>query len=139
MADLTTFKICAEKFNSLFPSFTNKIDFLKEFNNDKNCLKENANYKPIVECIEIMTNNAREAESRRNQQQVLMPILANAQKFQTREELVKYFEDDSFAFSLFCLTYATFFVEENKNERVDEIHKNITKLLSDVVTLLISE
>lgn len=62
MADLTTFKICAEKFNTLFPSFINKIDFLKEFNLNKDCLKENANYKPIIECIEIMTNNAREAE-----------------------------------------------------------------------------
>lgn len=139
MADLTTFKICAEKFNTLFPSFINKIDFLKEFNLNKDCLKENANYKPIIECIEIMTNNAREAESRRNQQQVLMPILADAQKCQSRAELVKYFEKDSFAFSLFCLTYATFFVEENKNERVDEIHKNITKLLSDVVDSLINE
>lgn len=139
MADLTIFKVCADKFETLFPTFTDKVNFLKEFNSSKECLKENTNYAPIIECIEIMTNNAREAESRRNQQQVLMPILANAQKQQTKAELVKHFQEDNFAFILFSLTYVTFFVEENKNERVDEIHKHITKLLLDVVNLLVSE
>lgn len=139
MTDLTTFKICVEKFNSLFPSFENKVDFLKEFNNNKECLKENLSYAPIIECIEIMSNNAREVESRKNQQQVLMPILANAQKYRTKSELIEHFKNDNFSFVLFCLTYVTFFVEENKNERMDEVHKHITKLLSDVVNLLINE
>lgn len=139
MSDLTTFKTCASMFINIFPSFIDKVNFLKEFNENKDCIKTKAEYAPILECVKIMTENAREPESRKNQQHVLMPILAKAQKCQTKNELYAYFEVDDFSFALFCLTYVTFFVEENKNERVDEIHKHITKLLTDVVNLLINE
>ncbi len=135
MTKINSFDECIVEFNKLLPTFDDKINFLKNCRDNSKFI-EDSKFYPIKDAISFFVANASQVETRKNQQQVLMPIVMKISQELNDDEIIDYFQKDNYQFSLFCITYVTFLTEESVNKHIDTYHKHIVEGLKKTVDQL---
>lgn len=116
-------------FNSVYPTFKDKINFLKELENNDNFIENHPNKDLLNESMELLVKNAKVAETRKMQQEFIMPILGMLFQRKPVEEVIKSFEQNPLNFTLFCITTLSFKFERTMKDHGETHHKNIIEVL----------
>lgn len=116
-------------FNSVYPTFKDKINFLKELENNDNFIENHPNKDLLNESMELLVKNAKVTETRKMQQEFIMPILGLLFQRKPVEEVIKSFEQNPLNFTLFCITTLSFKFERTMKDHGETYHKNIIEVL----------
>lgn len=116
-------------FNSVYPTFKDKINFLKELENNDNFIENHPNKDLLNESMELLVKNAKVTETRKMQQEFIMPILGLLFQRKPVEEVIKSFEQNPLNFTLFCITTLSFKFERTMKDHGETHHKNIIEVL----------
>lgn len=116
-------------FNSVYPTFKDKINFLKELENNDNFIENHLNKDLLNESMELLVKNAKVTETRKMQQEFIMPILGLLFQRKPVEEVIKSFEQNPLNFTLFCITTLSFKFERTMKDHGETHHKNIIEVL----------
>lgn len=135
MTNISSFDECVVEFDKLLPTFDDKVNFIKNCRDNQQFI-DNEKFSPIKSAINFLVANASETETRKNQQQVLMPIVMKISQDLNDDEIIHYFQQNNYQFSLFCITYVTFLTEESVNKHIDTYHKHIVECLKKTVEQL---
>lgn len=116
-------------FNSVYSTFEDKIGFLKELENNSNFIENHPHKDLLNESMELLVKNAKVTETRKMQQEYIMPILGMLFQRRPVEEVLKSFKDNPLNFTLFCITTLSFKFERTMKDHGETHHKNIIEVL----------
>lgn len=116
-------------FNSVYPSVRDKIDFLKKLESDSNFIENHPKKDLLNESMELLVENARVTETRKMQQEFIIPVLGMLFQRKPVEEVMKSFEENPLHFTLFCITALSFKFEKTMKDHGESHHKNIIEVL----------
>lgn len=116
-------------FQYIYPSFSDKIKFLKELNSSPDLLSNNKYRNLLEESMYLLVKNAKITETRKMQQKLILPILTKLFQHVPVDEVSKDFEKDQKSFAIFCITALSFKYESTMKSHGEEHHKNIIEVL----------
>lgn len=117
-------------FNSVYPSYEDKINFLKLLNNqNKDFIEQHEHKDKLLLAMNLLVENAREAETRKLQQQFIMPILVPLFQHESVEKVAESFKNNPKNFTIFCITALSFKFEDSIKGHAETHHKNIIDVL----------
>lgn len=117
-------------FDSVYPTFNDKVSFLKELENDKDFINNHPKKELLNESMDLLVKNAKVTETRKMQQEFLMPILALLFQRKHVDEVVSNFKENPLNFTLFCITALSFKFESTMKDHGETHHKNIIEVLN---------
>ena len=124
-------------FSSCYKTFDSKIEFLKQVNKDPS-YPYNCEYKnEILEAVNILGENAKDADPRKQQQAFLAELVKKFMSDDTKEQLIFYFENNELLFNIFCLMYVHF-NKKDASEKEKQAHAFLLGPLFKTVEKLIS-
>lgn len=117
-------------FQYVYPTHADKIGFLKELESKNVDFINTHKYKALLEeSMNLLVANAKVTETRKMQQQLILPLLAKMFQKVPASEINADFEKDSRAFTLFCITALSFKFEKTMKEHAETHHKNIIEVI----------
>ncbi len=116
-------------FQYVYPTYQDKLFFLKELKNNPNLLDSHKHKNLLEESMYLLVKNAKVTETRKMQQKLILPILTKLFQHAPVSEVSKEFEQDQKAFAIFCITALSFKFENTMKDHGETHHKNIIEVL----------
>ncbi|MDE5767428.1 MAG: hypothetical protein K2H56_02660 [Malacoplasma sp.] len=124
-------------FSNCYKSFDEKIEFLKKVHEDSQYPYTCEHKDEILEAVQILGDNAKDADPRKQQQAYLAELVKKFMSNDSKEELIFYFKNNEILFNIFCLMYVHF-NKKDASEKEKQAHAFLLGPLFKTVEKIIS-
>lgn len=124
-------------FSNCYKTFDSKIEFLKNVDNNNSYAFTCENKDEILEAVRLLGENAKEQNSRREQQAYLAELVKMFMSNPGKDQLITYFQGNEILFNVFCLMFVHF-GQEATSEKEKQAHEFLVGPLNACVKKLIA-